>query len=136
LIEPATRSPAGKGFRPLEQLHLERLLRLCPQSRAGAPKNRLKKDDAIALIGDNIPEMLFVAIGAQAVGGISAAIYQTTMPDEIAQLLDYMNVTMVFLRRPGAGRQDRRNQGPGAQVRHVIYEDPRGMRDYRATTGL
>jgi long-subunit acyl-CoA synthetase (AMP-forming) len=62
----------------------------------GLQKIGLKKGDAIALIGDNIPEMLFTAIGAQAVGGISAAIYQTTMPEEIAQLLDYMNVTMVF----------------------------------------
>jgi long-chain acyl-CoA synthetase len=76
--------------------------------------------------------MLFTAIGAQAVGGISAAIYQTTMPDEIAQLLDYMNVTMVFC--DDQEQVDKiveiRDRVP--QVRHVIYEDPRGMRDYRA----
>jgi long-chain acyl-CoA synthetase len=98
----------------------------------GLQKMGLKKDDAIALIGDNIPEMLFTAIGAQAVGGISAAIYQTTMPDEIAQLLDYMNVTMVFC--DDQEQVDKiveiRDRVP--QVRHVIYEDPRGMRDYRA----
>jgi long-chain acyl-CoA synthetase len=124
--------PAGKGFWPLEQLHLERLLPLCPQNGAGAAKTRVKKGDAIALIGDNIPEMLFTAIGAQAMGGISAAIYQTTMPEEIAQLLDYMNVTMVFC--DDQEQVDKiveiREQVPG--VRHVIYEDPRGMRDYRS----
>jgi long-chain acyl-CoA synthetase len=53
----------------------------------GLQKIGLAKGDAIALIGDNIPEMLFTAIGAQAIGAISAAIYQTTMPEEIAQLL-------------------------------------------------
>jgi long-chain acyl-CoA synthetase len=102
------------------------------KSGLGLQKMGLKKDDAIALIGDNIPEMLFTAIGAQAVGGISAAIYQTTMPDEIAQLLDYMNVTMVFC--DDQEQVDKiveiRDRVP--QVRHVIYEDPRGMRDYRA----
>ena len=55
----------------------------------------LNKNDIIALIGDNIPEMLFMAIGAQSIGAISAGIYQTTMPDEIAQLLQYMKATVV-----------------------------------------
>ena len=56
----------------------------------------VQKGDTIALIGDNIPEMLFMAIGAQAIGAVSAAIYQTTMPEEISQLLGYMKVSMVF----------------------------------------
>ncbi len=88
------------------------------------------RGDTIALIGDNIPEMFFMAIGAQAIGAISAAIYQTTMPDEIAQLLDYMNVTMVFC--DDQEQVDKiveiRDRVPG--VKKVIYEDPRGMRGY------
>ncbi len=56
----------------------------------------LGKGDKIALIGDNIPEMLFVAVGAQALGGISVGIYQTSLPDEIAHLLDYTDVSVVF----------------------------------------
>ena len=98
----------------------------------GLQKLGLKKGDAIVLIGDNIPEMLFTAIGAQAIGGISAAIYQTTMPEEIAQLLDYMNVSMVFC--DNQEQVDKiveiRERVPG--VKHVIYEDPRGMRGYRS----
>jgi long-chain acyl-CoA synthetase len=98
----------------------------------GLQKLGLKKEDAIALIGDNIPEMLFISIGAQAVGGISAAIYQTTMPEEIAQLLEYMDVTMVFC--DNQEQVDKiveiRNRVP--KVKHVIYEDPRGMRGYRS----
>jgi long-chain acyl-CoA synthetase len=67
------------------------------------------KEEVAILIGDNIPEMLFVALGAQSIGAISAAIYQTTMPEEIAQLLDYIKATDGLLRRPGAGGQDRRD---------------------------
>jgi len=91
----------------------------------------VQKGDAIALIGDNIPEMLFVAIGAQAIGAVSLAIYQTTMPDEIAQLLEYMKVSMVFCDDQEQVDKivDIRKRVPG--VKKVIYEDPRGMRGYR-----
>ena len=66
------------------------------QVALGLEKLGLKKDDKLALIGDNIPEMLFMAIGAQSVGAISAGIYQTSLPDEIAELIDYMDVCVVF----------------------------------------
>jgi long-chain acyl-CoA synthetase len=98
----------------------------------GLQKIGLKKEESIALIGDNIPEMLFIALGAQSIGAISAAIYQTTMPDEISQLLQYMNVTVVFCddQEQVDKLVDIREQVP--QVRKVIYEDARGMRDYRS----
>jgi len=92
----------------------------------------LKKGDITALIGDNIPEMLFIALGTQTIGAISAGIYQTTMPDEIAQLLNYMKVTVVFC--DDQEQVDKlveiREKVP--LVKKVIYEDPRGMRDYRS----
>ncbi len=98
----------------------------------GLQKVGLQKGDIIALIGDNIPEMLFIALGAQSIGAISAGIYQTTMPDEISQLLQYMNVTVVFCddQEQVDKLVDIREQVP--EVRKVIYEDPRGMRDYRS----
>jgi long-chain acyl-CoA synthetase len=91
-----------------------------------------KKGDRLAVISDNIPEMLIVAIGAQALGGISAGIYQSSMPDEIAAILDYMDVSMVF----GDDQEqvdkllEVRDRIP--KVKKVFYEDPRGMRSYRS----
>lgn len=98
----------------------------------GLQKLGLKKGDTLALIGDNIPEMLFTALGAQALGGISAAIYQTTMPDEIAQLLEYMNVTIVFCNDQEQVDKIVEIRDKVPNVKHVIYEDPRGMRDYHS----
>jgi long-chain acyl-CoA synthetase len=92
----------------------------------------LGQGEVIVLIGDNIPEMLFTSIGAQAVGAVSAAVYQTTMPDELAQLLVYLRAGMVFC--DDQEQVDKlvaiRERVPG--VRKVIYEDPRGMRGYAA----
>lgn len=91
----------------------------------------LEKGDKVALISDNIPEVLFVAIGAQAAGAVSAGIYQTTLPDEIAELLNYMDIRMVFC--DDQEQVDKiveiRDRIP--KIEKVIYEDPRGMRDYR-----
>ena len=90
----------------------------------------LKKDDTIAIISDNIPELLFVAIGAHAIGAISAGIYQTSMPAEIAQILQYLKVKAVFCDNQEQVDKvlDVRDQIPN--VRKVIFEDPRGMREY------
>jgi long-chain acyl-CoA synthetase len=90
----------------------------------------LKKGDTIAIISDNIPELLFTAIGAHAIGAISAGIYQTSMPAEIAQILQYLKVSAVFCDNQEQVDKvlDVRDQIPN--VKKVIFEDPRGMREY------
>ncbi|PLX41204.1 MAG: long-chain fatty acid--CoA ligase, partial [Deltaproteobacteria bacterium] len=88
------------------------------------------KGDIVVLITDNIPEMLFISIGTHAVGGMSAGIYQTSLPHEIADILNYMEATVVFC--DDQEQVDKlievREKIPG--VRKVIFEDPRGMRSY------
>ncbi len=90
----------------------------------------LKKNDTLAIISDNIPEILFIAIGAQSIGAISAGIYQTSMPAEIAQILQYLNVSAVFCDNQEQVDKviDIREQIP--MVKKVIFEDSRGMRQY------
>ncbi len=96
----------------------------------GLEKIGLKKKDVLALIGDNIPEMLFMAIGTQSLGAYSAAIYQTSLPNEIADIINYLEIKVVFC-------NDQEQVDKLVEVREkipnvikVIYEDPRGMRSY------
>ncbi len=98
----------------------------------GLDKLGIKKGDKLALIGDNIPELLFMAVGAQSIGAVSAGIYQTSLPDEIAELINYMDVTAVFCDDQEQVDKLVEVKDRIPQVRNVIYEDPRGMRDYRA----
>ncbi len=92
----------------------------------------VEKGDTIAIISDNIPELLFMAIGTHCLGGLSAGVYQTSMPHEIARILTYLKVSVVFC--DNQEQVDKlveiRDQVPG--VKQVIYEDPRGMRSYRS----
>ena len=91
-----------------------------------------KRGMKLALIGDNIPEMLFTAVGAMAAGGIGAGIYQSSLPDEIAQILEYLEVTVVFCddQEQVDKMVEIRDRVPN--VTRVVYEDPRGMRGYRS----
>ncbi len=91
----------------------------------------LKKGDTIALISDNIPELLFTALGAQSIGAISAGIYQTSMPGEIAQILEYLKVRVVFCDDQEQVDKILEIRKEVPNVKKVIYEDPRGMRDYQ-----
>lgn len=104
---------------------------LVGKTAAGLESLGFAKGDVLALITDNIPEMLVMAIGAQAVGGISAGIYQTSLPHEIAGILDYMGATVVFCcdQEQVDKLIEVRDKIP--TVKKVVYEDPRGMRDYR-----
>jgi len=97
----------------------------------GLKKIGFDKEDKIAIISDNIPETLYVAIGAQAVGGLSSAIYQTSLPEEISGILNYLNVKIVFCNDQEQVDKVAEVRDKIPQVKKVIYEDPRGMRSYQ-----
>jgi len=105
---------------------------LVAKTALGLEKIGLKKDDKLALICDNIPEMLIVSIGTHAVGSLSVGIYQSSLPDEIAQILDSMDVSIVFCNDQEQVDKlvEVRDRIP--KVKKVLYEDPRGMREYQA----
>ena len=120
-----------KDFGIWRNLTWNQYYELVRKAALGLEKMGLQKDDKIALITDNIPEMLVVAIGAQSLGAISAGLYQSSLPHEIADILNYMDVSIVFC--DDQEQVDKlieiREKIP--QVKKVIYEDPRGMRSYR-----
>ncbi len=69
---------------------------LVAKTALGLEKIGLKEDDKLALICDNIPEMLIVSIATHAVGALSLGMYQSTLPDEISQILNSLEVGVVF----------------------------------------
>ncbi|MCP3944301.1 MAG: long-chain fatty acid--CoA ligase [Desulfobacteraceae bacterium] len=90
----------------------------------------LNKSNTIAIISDNIPELLFIAIGSHALGAISAGIYQTSMPAEISQILNYLKVSAVFCDNQEQVDKVLEVRDKIPRVKKVIFEDPRGMREY------
>ncbi|MCG8640060.1 MAG: AMP-binding protein [Desulfobacterales bacterium] len=90
----------------------------------------LGKEDTIAIISDNIPELVFVAVGAHSIGAVSAGIYQTSMPQEISQILTYLKVSAIFCDNQEQVDKVLEIREEIPRVKKVIFEDPRGMREY------
>ncbi len=87
--------------------------------------------EKFAIIADNIPEWLYAELAVQGLGGISVGVYPSSVPPEIAYVLDYTDTVMVLVEDQEQADKllEIRDQLP--QIRKVIYEDPRGMRAYR-----
>lgn len=89
--------------------------------------------DTIAILGRNRPALYWAIVAAQRVGAIPVPLYQDSVADEIAYVLDHCEARFVV-----AGDQEQvdklidvKDQLP--ILEHLIYLDPRGLRKYDHT---
>ncbi|WP_338363692.1 long-chain fatty acid--CoA ligase [uncultured Pseudoalteromonas sp.] len=90
----------------------------------------IKKGDAIALLGDNRPEWVWGEVAAHAMRCHSLGIYQDSMHEEVAYLLQSSHSTVVIAENE---EQCDKLLELGDEISHVkliVYCDPRGMRKY------
>jgi long-chain acyl-CoA synthetase len=119
-----------KEFGIWRPLTWKRYYELVRKAALGLDRFGLDKGQTIALITDNIPEMLIVAIGAQSIQAVSAGLYQSSLPHEIAGILNYIEARYVFCDDQEQVDKLLEVRDKIPLVRKVIYEDPRGMRGY------
>ncbi|MGQ9692551.1 MAG: long-chain fatty acid--CoA ligase [Thermaceae bacterium] len=87
--------------------------------------------ERLVIIADNIPEWLYAELATQAVRGISVGVYQSSLPPEVAYMLSYTGARVVFAEDQEQVDKLYEIRSEIPQVRHVVYEDPKGMRGYR-----
>ena len=87
--------------------------------------------DRVAVLADNIPAWFVMELAAQSIGAVSIGVYSSSVRDEVAYLLAYAEVSVVFAEDQEQVDKilDRRAELPS--VKRVVFEDPRGMRDYQ-----
>ena len=90
-----------------------------------------QRGEKLSVIGDNRPRLYWAQVAAQALGGISAPVYQDSIAKELQYVWSHAEVAVIV-----AEDQEQvdkvvslKDQLP--TVRHVIYDDPRGMAQYR-----
>lgn len=90
----------------------------------------LNRGEAAGLIGDNRPEWVAGEIAVHAVGGTIFGIYQDSLNDEVAYLINYAEARVILAEDEEQVDKvlEITAQCPG--VKHIIYSDPRGMRKY------
>ncbi|MDQ7843275.1 MAG: AMP-binding protein [Armatimonadota bacterium] len=90
-----------------------------------------RRGEVLAIVGDNRPELYYAALGAQSVGGISYGLYQDSLSEQLAQLIDFSEARFVFCEDQEQTDKVLDALGRLRRVEFIIVDDWRGMWRYR-----
>jgi len=90
----------------------------------------LMRGDVIMLIGDNRPELYYIAMGAQALGAISCGMYQDSLAEQLAELINFAGTRFIFCEDQEQADKFVELEPRLPTVERVIIEDWRGMWRY------
>ena len=89
-----------------------------------------RRGDKLAIIGDNRPRLYWAIAATQALGGVPVPIYQDSIAEEMAFVLDHAEVRFAMA-------EDQEQVDKLVEIKErcplletVIFSDPRGMRHY------
>ena len=90
----------------------------------------LKKGDKVAMIGDNRPEALWAEMAAMCAGGVGVWLFQDSLMDEVQYIIDHSDAKLMI----GEGQEEVDKclaiKGKCPNLKKMIWDDPKGMRDY------
>ncbi len=88
------------------------------------------EQDVIGLLGDNRPEWVWGELAAHAIKGYSLGIYQDSIHEEVAYLINYAKAKVVIAEDEEQCDKLLELGDEIPSVEYIIYCDPRGMRKY------
>ncbi len=91
----------------------------------------LGRGSVVMIIGDNRPEQFYVAMGAQAIGAISCGMYQDSLAEQLAELINFAGATCIFCEDQEQADKMLDMEERLPTVERIIVEDWRGMWQYR-----
>jgi long-chain acyl-CoA synthetase len=90
-----------------------------------------QRGEKVTVVGDNRPRLYWAQLAAQSLGGMAVPVYQDSIASELVYVLNHAEVSVIV-----AEDQEQvdkilslREQLP--TLRHLIYDDPRGMTSYQ-----
>ncbi|MDQ8018532.1 MAG: AMP-binding protein [Bordetella sp.] len=89
----------------------------------------------LAIVGANRPHLYFAVIAAQCLRGVPVPLYQDAVASEMVFMLDDAAVEFVVVEDQEQVDKllecrDLQAQAGQARIRHIVYDDPRGLRNY------
>ncbi len=89
-----------------------------------------ERGDKIAIIGDNRPRLYWTMAAAQSLGGIPVPVYQDSVADEMAYVVDHAEVRFAMAENQEQVDKLLEIQDRCPRLELVIFADRRGMRHY------
>ena len=90
----------------------------------------LKRGEKLAIIGDNRPRLYWGMTAAQTLGAIPVPLYQDSIADEMAYILDNADVKIALVEDQEQVDKLLEIRDRCPQIEHIIFDDPRGLRHY------
>ncbi|SNS10663.1 long-chain acyl-CoA synthetase [Noviherbaspirillum humi] len=84
----------------------------------------------LAIIGDNRPRLYWAMIAAQCLGGVAVPLYQDAPAADMAYVLDDAEIDFAVAENQEQVDKLLEIKQSVSRLSHIIYEDPRGMRNY------
>ena len=92
----------------------------------------LARGDRVSIIGDNRPVLYNAILAIQSLGGVPVPIYQDSAAEETRYVLNDAEVRFVFAEDQEQVDKVLEVRDDCPTIEAVIYDDPRGLRKYRA----
>ncbi len=89
-----------------------------------------KRGDTLAIIGDNRPRLYWAMTAAQALGGIPVPLYQDAIGAEMIYVFDDAQAQFAIVEDQEQVDKLLEILPRCPRLKHIIYDDPRGMRHY------
>jgi long-chain acyl-CoA synthetase len=99
----------------------------------GLRKLGLTRGDAVAIIGDNRPRLYATFAAVQSIGGIAVPIYQDSVADEMAYVLDHAEVQFAVVQNQEQVDKVLSISDRLPRLHTIVYEEERGLVAYDHT---
>ena len=90
----------------------------------------LKRGEKLAIVGENRPRLYWGMNAAQSLGAIPVPLYQDSVAEEMAYVLDHADVKIVLVQNQEQVDKVLEIMDRCPQIEHIIFDEPRGLRHY------
>ena len=91
-----------------------------------------QKGAKVAILADNIPEWPIMLLAVHSLGGVVVGVYSSSVKEEVNYMVNYIEATFVLCEDQEQVDKLLEQRENFPNVRKVIFEDTRGMREYFA----
>ena len=89
-----------------------------------------QRGDRICIVGDNRPKLYWAMLAAQCLGGVPVPLYQDSIEKELQFIVQHAEARFALAEDQEQADKLISIKPDCPQLKYVVYEDPRGMRNY------
>jgi long-chain acyl-CoA synthetase len=89
------------------------------------------RGECVALISENRPKWLYVDLGIQSIGAITAAIYVTSAPEQVAYIIDHSRARVIFVEDEEQLDKVLKTRDQWKNLEHIIVFEWKGLRGFK-----